>query len=133
MESLGGFNKMKSPNMYNSPEVAAKIKLFAKSKNISLKDLLNDCELGSNTFSHMLHGKSIAYDSLARIADYLECSIDFLLGRTNVLEEKIKNSPAETDEGAVDEYIIHRLMSLTPEELAQVDAFVQGLLANRKE
>lgn len=31
--------------------------------------------------SAMYHGKSIAFDSLAKIADYLECSIDFLLGR----------------------------------------------------
>ena len=69
--------------LYNSPNVANNIKIYAKSKGISLKQLLADCGLGSNTFSHMLHGKSIAFDSLAKIADYLDCSVDYLLGRTD--------------------------------------------------
>ena len=69
--------------LYNSPYVAKRVKSFAKEKNVSLKDLLAACGLGSNTFSHMLHGRSIAFDSLARIADYLGCSVDYLLGRTD--------------------------------------------------
>ena len=71
-------------NLYNSPDVANRIKSYAKSKKISLKSILEDCKLGSNTFSHMLHGKAIAFDSLAKIADYLGCSVDYLLGRTNM-------------------------------------------------
>ena len=69
--------------LYNSPYVAKRIKSFAKEKNVSLKDLLAACNLGSNTFSHMLHGRSMAFDSLAKIADYLDCSVDYLLGRTD--------------------------------------------------
>ena len=69
--------------LYNSPDVANRIKFYAKSKNIALKDMLIDLNMGSNTFSHMLHGKSMAFDSLARIADYLDCSVDYLLGRTD--------------------------------------------------
>lgn len=72
---------MNNENLYNSPNVANTIKENAKSKGISLKELLSRCELGSNTFSHMLHGKAIAFDSLAKIADCLNCSVDFLLGR----------------------------------------------------
>ena len=74
---------MEVQNLYNSPKVANVIKSYAKSKNIALKDVLLNCSLGSNTFSHMLHGKSIAFDSLAKIADYLDCSVDYLLGRTD--------------------------------------------------
>lgn len=40
-------------------------------------------DLGSNTMSALYHGKSIALDSLAKIADYLDCSVDYLLGRTD--------------------------------------------------
>ena len=40
-------------------------------------------ELGSKTMSNMRHGRTIASDSLARIADYLNCSVDYLLGRTD--------------------------------------------------
>ena len=69
--------------LYNSPYVAKRIKAYAKEKNISLKDLLVACYLGSNTFSHMLHGRAMAFDSLAKIADFLDCSVDYLLGRTD--------------------------------------------------
>lgn len=45
--------------------------------------MLVDYDLGSNTMSALYHGKSIAFDSLAKIADYLDCSVDYLLGRTD--------------------------------------------------
>ena len=69
--------------MYTSHNLAIKIKETAKIKNIVIKQMLIDCELGSNTMSALYHGKSIAFDSLAKIADYLDCSIDYLLGRTH--------------------------------------------------
>lgn len=69
--------------MYNSHNIATAIKNRAKAKNIVIKQMLIDCELGSNTMSAMYHGKSIASDRLARIADYLDCSVDYLLGRTD--------------------------------------------------
>ena len=75
--------KMQERDLYNSPKVANNIKRYAKTKSISLKSILLECGLGSNTFSHMLHGKAIAFDSLAKIADYLDCSVDYLLGRTD--------------------------------------------------
>ena len=74
---------MSEQNLYNPPYVANRIKVFSKSKKIPLKKILEDCNLGSNTFSHMLHGKAIAFDSLAYIADYLDCSVDYFLGRTD--------------------------------------------------
>ena len=74
---------MNEQDMYNSPNVANMIKSLAKSKGIALKDMLTQLNIGSNTFSHMRHGRMIAADSLARIADYLDCSVDYLLGRTD--------------------------------------------------
>lgn len=69
--------------MYESLNIAETIKLRAKEKNISLKTMLSDLSLGSNTMSNMRHDRMIAADSLARIADYLDCSVDYLLGRTD--------------------------------------------------
>ena len=74
---------MAEQNLYNSPDVASAIKLRAKAKNVAIKEMLTSVGLGINTLSHMNHGKSIASDSLARIADYLDCSVDYLLGRTD--------------------------------------------------
>lgn len=69
--------------MYKSLNIAEIIKLRAKEKSISLKTMLSDLSLGSNTISNMRHDRMIAADSLARIADYLDCSVDYLLGRTD--------------------------------------------------
>lgn len=75
-------------NLYNSPDIAERIKKYAKIRRVSLNDILEKCNLGSNTFSHMRHGKSLSSNSLAMIADCLECSVDYLLGRTNDPEMK---------------------------------------------
>lgn len=74
---------MNDQKQYTSHNLAISIKTQAKSKNISLKTMLEDLQLGSNTMSALYHGKSVAFDSLARIADYLDCSVDYLLGRTD--------------------------------------------------
>ncbi len=78
--------------MYNSYDLAISIKSVAKEKNIIIKDMLESCELGSNTMSSLYHGKSIAFDSVAKIADYLGVSVDYLLGRTDTPDPSVKNS-----------------------------------------
>lgn len=74
---------MDTANLYKSSDVVIVIKDLAKSKQLSIKDMLADIGLGINTLSHMNHGKAIAFDSLAKIADCLDCSVDYLLGRTD--------------------------------------------------
>ena len=69
--------------MYTSQDLAIRIKAIAKERNTVIKDMLAELSLGSNTMSALYHGKSIAFDSLAKIADYLNCSVDYLLGRTD--------------------------------------------------
>jgi len=69
--------------MYNSHDLAISIKSIAKEKKVVIKNMLESCELSSNTMSSLYHGKSIAFDSVAKIADYLGVSVDYLLGRTD--------------------------------------------------
>lgn len=68
--------------MYNSNNIADKIKTLAKSKGISVKKVLEGVGLGFNTMSNMKTSMPKA-DNLAKIADYLDCSVDYLLGRTD--------------------------------------------------
>ena len=69
--------------MYTSHNLAIMIKKQAKQQKTVIKDMLFECEIGRNTMSAIYHGKTIAFDSLAKIADYLDCSVDYLLGRTD--------------------------------------------------
>lgn len=70
--------------MYKSENIASRIKEYSRIKNISIGEMLADCELNKNTLSSMLsRGCTPKSENLAKIADYLGCSIDYLMGRTD--------------------------------------------------
>lgn len=69
--------------MYESTKIAETIKNTAKTRNVQLKIMLEDLDLNKNTLSNMYNGSMLKGDSLAKIADYLDCSVDYLLGRVN--------------------------------------------------
>jgi DNA-binding Xre family transcriptional regulator len=69
--------------MYDLEATAIRIKQLAKSKKIPMKILLPACDLGINAISEMAKGKAMSSINLAKIADYLDCSVDYLLGRTD--------------------------------------------------
>ena len=68
--------------MYISSAVAERIKEKMKEKNVTAKRMLAEVGLGVNTMSNMKTSMPTA-DNLAKIADYLDCSVDYLLGRTD--------------------------------------------------
>jgi len=45
--------------------------------------MLAECGLGVNTIGKMSRGGDILTLNFAKIADYLDCSVDYLLGRTD--------------------------------------------------
>ena len=72
--------------MYNSQEIAERIRNLVKVKQKSMKDMLYSCGLGINTVSKIAKGTDILSLNLAKIADYLDVSVDYLLGRTDKME-----------------------------------------------
>lgn len=72
--------------MYDNHQISDRIKSRAKEQKIALKKMLDELDLGINLISHLAKGQNITALNLARIADYLDCSVDYLLGRTDVLE-----------------------------------------------
>lgn len=70
--------------MQNSQLTADLIKQKAKSKGISISKLLLECELNKNSiYTMQSSGYYPRVEALIKIADYLDCSIDYLLGRTD--------------------------------------------------
>lgn len=70
--------------MKTSQELANTIKELAKSKSIAIGKMLTDCGLGINTLSSMQSGGYYPrLEAINKIADYLDCSVDYLLGRTD--------------------------------------------------
>ena len=83
--------------MYSSEVISARIKQLAKRKKVSIKEMLAACDLGINTLANMNSGRMPLSDNLARIADYLDCSVDYLLGRTD--NPKAHLAPAAPEGG----------------------------------
>ena len=121
-------------NVYNSHNLAILIKERANAKNVPLKQMLIECKLGSNTMSALYHGKSIAFDSLARIADFLDCSVDYLLGRTDkpdIESDKIKIAAANDGNSEI-KILSDKLLILDLEDRATVNGLIDTLLSKEK-
>ena len=69
--------------MYATQDIANRIKSRLKSQHINMKEMLFDLDMGINAISEFSKGKQMSCITLARIADYLSCSVDYLLGRTD--------------------------------------------------
>ncbi len=111
--------------MYTSNKLAIKIKERAKEQEISIKELLEECDLNKNAINELSKGKAIAFDSLAKIADVLECSVDFLLGRNYIYP---KNEREEAD----DERIIEVYNKLTDEGQRTLMNYVEFIASDTR-
>ena len=90
---------------------------FARNIGYDSGDVVSMWQSGSSvSYKKKLHEISLKYG----------VSVEWLKGETDE-----KNPPVPEDERILNEKLISRLVSLTPEEMQKVDAFVQGLLANR--
>ena len=80
--------------MYNKQEMIERIKMILKRRKITQGKMLSDCGMGKNTLARILeksdredvNERDILLQNFVKIADYLDCSADFLLGRSNVPE-----------------------------------------------
>ena len=70
--------------VYKSQFVAERIKLLLKSRKISASKMLADCNMNKNAlYTMQSEGYLPRLEAVAQIADYLDCSVDYLLGRTD--------------------------------------------------
>ncbi len=70
--------------MYTAQTTKERIKKLCKNKKINMEQMLKECNLGVNAIRQINDNKGMASFSLGKIADYLNCSTDYLLGRTDV-------------------------------------------------
>ena len=69
--------------MYIAQTLKDRIKNQCKAKDISIKTMLSECGLSINAISQINNTGGMYSFNLAKIADYLDCSVDYLLGRTD--------------------------------------------------
>ncbi|MDE7105470.1 MAG: helix-turn-helix domain-containing protein [Ruminococcus sp.] len=95
--------------MYNSQETALRIKNIAKSKSISIAELQAKCGLGKNAISQLSDSQEgMKSKNIYMIAEYLDVSVDYLLGRTDSLDGYYNHiSNVDTTINGTQENIIH--------------------------
>ena len=103
--------------MEDTQMIADRIKQQAKNQNQTMKNVLDNCSLNKNYVNSIASGKDVGYKSLVAIADYLGCSVDYLLGREN------KNAPDDIRSG-----IINLVYSLSDKKAQALLVFLEGLI-----
>ena len=68
--------------MYVSQATRDRIKKIVKKKGFVITKMLEDCGLNTNTLNQISEERGLSSFNLAKIADYLDCSVDYLLCRT---------------------------------------------------
>lgn len=112
------------------------IKALCKSQNITVKKLLEDCRVSRN-FIYDLEkkGQMPSIDKLEAIADYLDCSVDYLLGRHSPSETKKDDNtealPPDTPLTLYQKQLIEFAESLTEEEVKKVLSYIRFVLSER--
>lgn len=87
--------------MYNSQQVAKVIKDTARIKGVTLKAMLSDIGQNINLINQLASGQNVSYVTFARIADYLDCSVDYLLGRqTNISVSNVYSTSSVNSVGS---------------------------------
>lgn len=69
--------------MYEAGLIADRIIERAAALKVSVKQVFEIAGMGRNTIAHLRDGSFPKVDNMARIADTLGCSIDYLVGRSD--------------------------------------------------
>ncbi len=69
--------------MHTAEELNSCIKSVCKLRKVNIGTMLAKCGLSEATLRQKSDKKGISCFSLAKIADYLDVSVDYLLGRTD--------------------------------------------------
>lgn len=102
------------------------IRQLCKKQGKSLFSLEQECGLGNGSINKW-DRSSPSVAKVRAVADALGVSVADLIG-----EQKEKPTPEEGDGPALNTRLVERLIQLSPEEQEKVEAFVQGMIAERE-
>ena len=115
--------------MYDVYKTVAIIKSEARKQKIPITEMLSNLGLSKNALSSMSsRGSWISSDSLARIADYLGVSVDYLLGRE--LPESVSSNAFIAKRPEME--WIALLSQMDDDDLTKVRSYVEFLVSQKK-
>lgn len=70
-------------NAYTAQITLNRIEELRVKRRVSVSQMLRECGLSKSIIDNLKKGSMFSADKAAILADYLDCSIDYLLGRTD--------------------------------------------------
>ena len=68
----------------NNKQTADIIRILCRQRRVTIRNVLDNCGINRNFIYDLEKAEKVpAADKLESIADYLDCSMDYLLGRTD--------------------------------------------------
>lgn len=106
--------------------ILSRILALVGKKHGAKKELCDAINIKPNTVTEWEKGRSKSYPKYApQIAAYYGVSLDWLTGLSD-----IKNPPAVSDEGKLNEELISLLCQMNQDQLDQAESFLKWLLSN---
>ncbi len=100
------------------------------SKDYSITKLATRAGVSGSTINSYLNGQKIpSLTTLVSMANYLNCNIDFLIGRTNIPLRVDEVNSMWDDETNI---TIRNLIDLPKQKRELVDAYIKGLMNKEK-
>lgn len=85
--------------MFAAIDIYERIRSLTDAKGIQVKTMLEQIGMNKNALSSMKsRGSFPGCDKLAQMADYLDCSVDYLMGRTDAVRMMSVNPDLSDDE-----------------------------------
>lgn len=111
--------------------IGEKLQELLELKNIKAGTLATKTGIPKSTIYSIIkrNNKNVDFSVMEKISDALDVPVEYFYDRQETSPENEKKPVSE--ENGLDEGLLNNLMSLTPEEIVKVAAFVQGLLASR--
>ena len=106
------------------------LRKLLESKDYSITKLATRAGISGSTINSYLNGQKIpSLTTLVSMANYLNCNIDFLIGRTNIpLRVEEVNSMWDDETNIT----IRNLIDLPKQKRELVDAYIKGLMNKEK-
>ena len=137
--------------MYNTQKIANLIKDLCDQQNISVNQLLKASNVNKDVVLRLTKGIMPSADKIARIADYLQVSTDYLLGKTDNPAPNSSNTVPALSPDSLEQLIIDaknkkgigtiqgkdgdviKQEQFTDEELAQIELTLSIIREKRKQ
>lgn len=91
--------KLRLPFMYDLNIFLERVNLLLKEVGITTNKMLSDCNLNKDTIGNIKIGKKPSIDRIVTIANYLNVSVDYLIGVSDIRDPK-KIAPLSKERGS---------------------------------